>query len=68
MYPSGSKTDTSLGNSQLVPQTHLHACAPTTVQKGTRKKSPDCATLMLWQEYELTVSCVQQRLKENVRK
>lgn len=55
MYPSGSKTDTSLGNSQLMLQTHLHACTPTTVQKGTRKKIPECATLMLWQEYELSI-------------
>lgn len=66
--PSGSKTDTSLGNSRLMLQTHLPVCVPTTAHRGNRKNILESATLMLWQGYELTISCLQQGLKEHVRK
>lgn len=34
----------------------LYVCVPTTAQRGNRKNIPECATLMLWLTYELTIS------------
>jgi hypothetical protein len=40
MYPSGSKIDTSLGNSRLMLQTRLHVCVPNNRAERKQKEHP----------------------------
>lgn len=40
MYPSGNKIDTSLGNSWLMLQTHLHVCVPNNSAERKQKEHP----------------------------